>query len=104
MNNRNLISLGLVKWEGLTADEATWENLGQLQHTNPSLDLEGKVVFIAGGDVMKGKGAKPMNLQGSKSTLIKVPGLNEDKGKWLAKRKSERQRVESTRLRDSVKL
>lgn len=54
--------------------------------------------------VMKSKGAKPMHMQGSKSTSVNVLGLNEDKGKWLAKRKSERQRVESTRLRDSVKL
>lgn len=54
--------------------------------------------------VMKSKGAKPMHIQGSKSTSVNVLGLNEDKGKWLEKRKSERQRVESKHLRDPIRL
>lgn len=58
LNSRILLQHGqqvkqaLVQWEGLSVDDATWEDWHTLVSTYPSINLEDRVVFNGGGNVM----------------------------------------------------
>jgi hypothetical protein len=47
-SNGQLISQALIQWEGLTEEEATWEDCLTLKKNYPSLNLEDKVAFNGG--------------------------------------------------------
>lgn len=40
----------LIQWENTPIEEATWENITDLQHNYPTFNLEDKVVFKGDGD------------------------------------------------------
>lgn len=57
----------LVQWEGLPRSVATWENWSEFQDNYPNLNLEDKVSFNGGSNVMI-----EINHEGTKDKIIEL--------------------------------
>lgn len=57
----------LVLWQGLSVNDATWEDVEQLQLSCPSLDLEDKVNLDGGSNDTSVPGAEPVSVPNRRS-------------------------------------
>ena len=63
----NWVKENLVQWEGLSPNEATWEDQHSIGELVPLTNLEGKVVLREGGNVIGPKG--PEEQKGAETNL-----------------------------------
>jgi len=68
----------LVQWEALDISKATWEDMSTMQREYPHFNLEDKVDFHGGRNVMNGAGNKQMKDMGPMGHMAKG---EENKGK-----------------------
>ncbi|CAL5213737.1 unnamed protein product [Lathyrus oleraceus] len=91
----------LVQWTSFAAEDATWEDWCQLQTTFPSLNLEDKVSFNGGSNVMieaEGTNGTSQTLKGADTKIRKGQAACDAESK--ATRKSTREKKPNKLLED----